>query len=80
MSFAAHSGRFNLHWLFPAIETNGDTVSEAPISSLFSSNEDLTSDLNERDFDLALAQVSSQRYCVCPLCGAIVGSDGSVLR
>jgi hypothetical protein len=79
MSFAPHSRRFDLRPLSPAIETNGEQTSEAPNSSLFSSDEDLTSDLTERDFDLALAQVASQECCVCPLCGAIVGSDGSVL-
>jgi hypothetical protein len=79
MSFDPHSRRFDPRWLFPAIETDGEETSEAPDLSPFSSDEALTSDLTDQDFDLALEQIASQRCCVCPLCGAIVASDGTVL-
>jgi hypothetical protein len=45
----------------------------------FSSDGELTNDPVGRDFDEALEQIASERGCVCPLCGAIVASDGSVL-
>jgi hypothetical protein len=79
MSFDHHSRRFNPRWLFPAIETDGEQAFEAPDVSHFSSDEELTSDLIDQDFDEALKQIAAERCCVCPLCGAIVGSDGSVL-
>jgi len=78
MSFDPHSQRFDPRWLFPAIETDGEQASEAPDVSPFSSDEELTSDLTDKELDEALEQIASERYCVCPLCGAIVGSDGSV--
>jgi hypothetical protein len=79
MSFTPHSRRFDPRWLFQAFETDREETSEAPNVSPFSSSWELTSDLTERDFDLALERVASERRCVCPLCGAIVKSDGTVL-
>jgi hypothetical protein len=79
MSFAPHSRRSDPRWRFPAIETNGEETSEAPDVSPFSSDEESTNDPTLRDFDEALEQIASERRCVCPLCGAIVASDGSVM-
>ena len=79
MSFDPHSRRFDPRWLFLAIEPDGEETSEAPNVSPFSWDEELTNDPIERDFDQALEQIASERCCVCPLCGAIVASDGSVL-
>jgi hypothetical protein len=79
MSFAPHSRRYDPRWLFPAIESDGEETSGAPDGFPFSSYEKSTNDPSERDFDKALEQIASERCCVCPLCGAIVGSDGSVL-
>jgi hypothetical protein len=79
MSFDPHLRRFELSWLFPAIETDGDETSPAPDVSASCSDEELPKGLTERDFDEALRQIASERFCVCPLCGAIVASDGSVL-
>ncbi len=79
MSFDPYLRRFDPSWLFPAIETDAEETSEAPDGSPGSSDGELTNDLTERDIDEALEQIASQRRCVCPLCGAIVGSDGSVL-
>jgi hypothetical protein len=79
MSFDPHSRRFNPRWLFPAIETDGVERSGAPDVSPFSADEEATNDPVGRDFDEALEQIASEGCCVCPLCGAIVASDGSVV-
>jgi len=79
MSFDPHSRRFDLRWLFPTIESDAEETSEAPDVSPFSADEESTNDPTGRDFDGALEQIASERCCVCPLCGAIVASDGSVL-
>jgi hypothetical protein len=79
MSFDTHSRRFDPLWLFPAIETDGEETSEATDVSPFSSDEESTDDPTGREFDEALEQIASEGRCVCPLCGAIMGSDGSVL-
>jgi hypothetical protein len=79
MSFDLHPRRFDPRWLFPAIETVGEETSKPPVVSLSASSWELTSELTERDIDLALEQVASERCCVCPLCGAIVRNDGTVL-
>ena len=80
MSFTPHSRRFDRRWLFPPIETEDDETSDAPEFSPFYSNGELTSDVTDRDIDLALQHVTSERFCVCPLCGALVGNDGFVLN
>jgi hypothetical protein len=79
MSFDPYLRRFDPSWLSPAIETDGEETSEAPYVSPSSSDGELTKNVAERDIDKALEQIASERWCVCPLCGAIVGSDGSVL-
>ena len=79
MSFDPHSRRFDPRWLLPTIETNAAETSEAPDVFRFSSDEESTNDPIGRDFDEALEQIASERGCLCPLCGAIVASDGSVL-
>jgi hypothetical protein len=79
MSFDPHLRRFKPSWLFPAFETTGEETSEARDASPFASDEGLTNDLTEREIDEAIEQIASERCCVCPLCGAIVASDGSVL-
>lgn len=78
MSFDFHSRRFNPRWLFPAIETDGVEKSGATDVSPFSADEESTNDPVGRDFDEALEQIAPKGCCVCPLCGAIVASDGSV--
>jgi hypothetical protein len=77
--FDSHSHRFDLRRPFPAIENDEEEMFETPDTCRRSSDEDWTNDPPERDFDLALEQIASERCCVCPLCGAIVGSDGTVL-
>ncbi len=79
MSSDRHSQRFDPRWLYPGIETDDEQAARAPDVSGFYANEKLTSDVTDRELDEALRQVAAERCCVCPLCGAIVGSDGSVL-
>jgi len=79
MSFDPHSREFDPRRQFPAIETNGEETSEAPSASPFSSDEESSNCPAARDFDEALEQLASEKCCVCPLCGAIVASDGSVV-
>ncbi len=79
MSFDPHLRRFDPHWLFPASETDREETSEEPDASPLSSDEESTNDPPGEDFDEALEQIASERRCVCPLCGAIVGRDGSVV-
>jgi hypothetical protein len=79
MSFDPHFRRFRPSWLFPASEMDEEKTSAAFNASSAASDEELSSELTERDVDEAIEQIASEGYCVCPLCGAIVGSDGSVL-
>jgi hypothetical protein len=79
MSYTAHSRCSNPHWLFPAIETNDEETPKAPDLSPFYSDDESTNDTTLRDFDAALEHVALERCCVCPLCGAIVSNDGSVM-
>jgi hypothetical protein len=79
MSFDSHSRRFYLHWLSRAIETEEGETSEAPDAPHFALDGESTNDPAGRDFDEALAQLSSEGRCVCRLCGAIVARDGSVV-
>jgi hypothetical protein len=79
MSFDPHSHRFNPRRMFPAFETEREETSEAPDGYLSCSDEDSTNDPAGRDFDEALEQIALEGRCVCPLCGAIVASDGSVV-
>jgi hypothetical protein len=79
MSFDPHSHRFNPRRMFPAIETEREETSEAPDGYLSCSDEESTNDPDGGDFDEALEQIALEGRCVCPLCGAIVASDGSVV-
>ncbi len=79
MSFDPHPRRFEPRRLFPAIETDEEEPSREPDLFPFSPDEESTNDPAGPDFDEALQQIASERCCVCPLCGAIVASDGSVM-
>ena len=79
MSFDPHFRRLIPSRLFPAIETDGEETSAAPDVSPFASDVGLSQDLTDREIDEAIEQIAWERRCVCPLCGAIVASDGSVL-
>ena len=70
MSFDPHSHRLDPRRLFPPMETDEGEMFEALDESRFSSDEESASDPSERDFDLALEQIASERCCVCPLWSA----------
>jgi hypothetical protein len=79
MSYIPQSRFFDPRRLFPAIETNPEESSQAPDVSPASSVESSTNNLILCEFDEALEHVALERCCVCPLCGAIVSNDGSVM-
>jgi hypothetical protein len=76
MSFTRHSRRFDPCWLFPPIAARDEETSDAPDIAPSCSSDELTSDLTDRDIDLALQQVALEGCCVNPLCEATSGSDG----
>jgi hypothetical protein len=79
MSSERHSRRFDSRWLLSAVETDGKETSEPPDAPRFSPTRESSNDPAGRDFDEALEQIGLEGYRVCPLCGAIVARDGSVL-
>ena len=79
MSFDPHPHRFDPRRLFPAIEPDEEEPAGEPDLFLFCPDDEPTNDPAGQDFDEALEQIAWERCCVCPLCGAIVARDGSVL-
>jgi len=79
MNSDPRSRRFDLRWLLPAIGSDGAAQFEVPDAASPFEAEDPTGDPVGREFDEALEQIGSEGCRVCPLCGAIVASDGSVL-
>jgi hypothetical protein len=79
MSFDPHSRRFNSRWLFPAIEMDEEEPPGEPDTFPSSPDDVWTNGPAGREFDEALEQIALDGCCVCPLCGAIVASDGSVM-
>ena len=79
MSFDPHARRFDWRWRFPAIETAGADTSNAPYVSPFSPDDASTNDPAGRNVDEALEQIASEKCYRCPLCGAAVAPDGTLL-
>jgi hypothetical protein len=79
MSSDRRSHRFDSRWRFSAVETNSEETFQTPDAAGFSPNRESTNDPAGRDFDEALEQIGLEGCRVCPLCGAIVARDGSVL-
>jgi hypothetical protein len=73
-------GRFDPRWLFPTMGTDEAALYGALELCSCSAAEESTNDTVGEDFDEALEQTASEGCKVCPLCGAIVARDGSVLR
>jgi hypothetical protein len=73
------SGRFDPRWLFPVLGKDGAAQFEEPEAASPFEAAESTDDPAWRDIDEALEQFGSEGCRVCPLCGAIVASDGSVL-
>jgi hypothetical protein len=79
MNFDSQSRRFDPRWLFSAREINEEDTAEAMNAQAFLPHEASSIPAAERVLDDALDQVASETRCVCPLCGAIVASDGTVV-
>ena len=79
MSADPHSRRFDPCRLFPAIRENGAALFRALDTTARFDAEESADDLAGCDVDLALEQLDMEGCRVCPLCGAIVARDGSVL-
>jgi hypothetical protein len=79
MNSDPRSRRFDSRWLLPAIGTDGAAQFEEPDAAPTFGAEESTDDPAGRDVDEALEQIGSEGCRVCPLCGAIVADDGSVL-
>ena len=80
MSPDPHSRRFDPRRLFPAIGTDGSELFGTPDASPFSTTGESTNDPAGQDFGEALEQIGSHGCRVCPLCGAVVAHDGTVVR
>jgi hypothetical protein len=80
MSFDRCSRRFDPNWPLPAIETDWLETSDTPGAALVSRDEESTDDPVGRIIAEALEQLASEGFYVCPLCGANVASDGSLLN
>jgi len=79
MSSDSLSRRFDPRRLLPAIGTDGAELFGALDASPPFTAEESTNNPVARDVDEALEQIAFEGCCVCPLCGAIVARDGSVL-
>jgi len=79
MSTNRPARRFVPRLLFPVTETYDEESSETPVAFPFSLDDQSTNNPAGPEFDEALEQISAEGWCVCPLCGAIVSSDGTVV-
>jgi hypothetical protein len=79
MNSDPRSRRFDPRWLLPAIGEDGEALFEESDAVPLFEAEESTDDPAGWDVDEALEQIASEGCRVCPLCGAIVASDGSVL-
>ena len=79
MSFDPHSRQFRPRRPFTALEIEQMEESQLLDEYLFCADEEPTNHPGGQPFDEALEQIALEGRCVCPLCGAIVTSDGSVL-
>ena len=79
MSLDSRSQSFDPRRRFPAIGDDGAALFEEPGTALPFEAAGSPDDPARHDADEALEQLGSEGCWVCPLCGAIVASDGSVL-
>jgi hypothetical protein len=75
-----HSRRFSPRWPSEAIKSDWEDLLEALDALVGSAATESTIDPDLRDFDEALEQIVSEEHRVCPLCGAIVDRDGTVVN
>ena len=75
-----HSRRFDPRWLSNPLNTDGAKLMEPLEADLGSAATESANDLDLRNFDEALEQIVLEECRVCPLCGAIVDRDGTVVN
>jgi hypothetical protein len=73
------SRRFDPGRRLPVLESDGAPLCEKPDTALPVEADESTVDPPETVVDEALEQIASEGCMVCPLCGAIVASDGAML-
>ena len=73
------SRRFGPRWRSQALNSDWEELLEALDALLGSAATESTIDPDLRDFDEALEQIVSEECRVCPLCGANVDRDGTVV-
>ena len=74
-----HSRRFDPRWLPKPLKIDWDELMEAVDASLGFAATESKNNPNLRDFDEALEQIVSEKCKVCPLCGANVDRDKTVV-
>jgi hypothetical protein len=74
-----HPRRFDRRGLLPAIGTDGAELLSVPDGLPGAGAGESTGDPAGGEIDQALEQFASDGCRVCPLCGAIVARDGSVM-
>ncbi len=79
MSTDHYARRFVPRLQFPVTETYDEESSETPVAFTLSLDDQSTHNLAGPEIDEALEQISAEEWCVCPLCGVIVSSDGTVV-
>jgi hypothetical protein len=80
MSLDPLTRRFDPRWLCTPIKTDGEELFGVPDAEPWSAPRESTHDPAGQDFDEALEQIVSDKCTVCPLCGAIVDRDGTVVN
>jgi hypothetical protein len=78
MSPDPRSRRFDPRQLFPPVGTDGAALFEEPDAAPPFEAEEWTEDPAGREVDEALEQIALEACRACPLCGAVVASDGSM--
>jgi hypothetical protein len=80
MSLDPLTHRFDSRWLSTPIKTDGEELFGVPDADPCSAPRESTHDPAGQDFDEALEEIVSDRCRTCPLCGAIVDRDGTVVN
>jgi hypothetical protein len=74
-----HSRRFGPRWPSEAVNSDWEELLETLDALLGSAATESTNDPDLQDFDEALEQIVSEQCRVCPLCGANVDRDETVV-
>ena len=80
MSLDPLTHRFDPRWLSTPIKTDGEELFEALVADLRADAKESRHGQAGAEFDEALEQIVSEKCTVCPLCGAIVDRDGTVVN